>query len=50
MAKEHGTKFGGVLITSHEVMKLHISESGVSDVIPANALNILPLVLFAYFY
>ena len=30
------TKFCGVLISSHEVVKLQSSESGLSDIIPAN--------------
>ena len=36
MEKGPCTKFYGVLISSHEVMKLKSFESGVSDVIPAN--------------
>ena len=40
------TKFCGVLISSHEVMKLQSSESGTSDVIPANVQH---LVFLAYF-
>ena len=37
------------LISSHEVMKLKSFESGVSDVLPANAQNILSLVFSTYF-
>ena len=36
MEKEPCSKFCGILISSHEVMKLQSFESGVSDVIPAN--------------
>ena len=36
MEKEPCTKFCGVVISSHEVMKLQSSESGVSDIIPPN--------------
>ena len=49
MEKEAFAKFRGVLISSHEVMKLKSFESGVSDVITANAQNISPLVFFLIF-
>ena len=52
MKKEHCTKFCGVFINSHEVMKLQSSELGVSDIILANVLNILPFYTepFTQFY
>ena len=40
MEKEPCTKFCGILISSHKVMKLQSFESGVSDVTPANVQNI----------
>ena len=40
--KEPSTKFCVVLISFKEVMKLQSFEFDASDVIPANALNILP--------
>ena len=43
------TKFYGVLISSHEVIKLQIFDSGINDVILANVQNISSLVFFAYF-
>ena len=46
MEKKAFTKFRGVVISSHEVMKSKSFESGVSDVITANAQNISPLVFF----
>ena len=48
MEKEPCTKFLGVLISFHEIMKLQSSESGVSDIRPANVKNISILVFFAY--
>ena len=48
MEKEPCTKFCGVLISSHEVMKLQSFESTVSDAISANVQYILPLVSFTY--
>ena len=50
MEKEPCTKFCGVLISSHEVLKLQNFESGGIDVIPANIQNISSLVFFAYFF
>lgn len=47
--KESCTKFGGVLIGFHEIMKLDSFEFGVSVVIPANVQNISALIFFAYF-
>ena len=47
MEKESRAVFFGVLISSHEVMKLPSFESSASDVIPANAQNISSLVVFA---
>ena len=49
MEKELCTKFGGVLIRSHEVIKLQKFAFSVRDVIPANVYNMLPLVFFAFF-
>ena len=46
MEEKTCAKFGGVLITFHEVVKLQSFEFGVSDVIPANVQNISPLVVF----
>ena len=43
------TKFCGILISSHEVVKLQSFESGVSDVIPANVQNISALFFLAHF-
>ena len=40
MEKEPCTKFCGILISSHKVMKLQSFESGVSDVTLANVQNI----------
>ena len=48
MEKEPCTKFLGVLISFHEIMKLQSSESDVSDIVPANIQNISFLVFFAY--
>ena len=48
MEKEPCTKFCGVLISSHEVIKLQSFESTVSDAISANVQYILPLVSFTY--
>ena len=48
MEKEPCTKFCGVLISSHKVMKLQSFESTVSDAISANVQYILPLVSFTY--
>ena len=47
MEKEPCTKFCGVLISSHEVMKLQSFEFGASDVITVNLQNISALVFFA---
>ena len=46
--KEPCAKFCGVLISSHEVVKLKSSESGASDAILGNVPNISSLVFFAY--
>ena len=46
MEEKTCAKFGGVLITFHEVVKLQGFEFGVSDVILANVQNISPLVVF----
>ena len=40
MEKEPCTKFGGVLTSSHEVMKLQSFESSMSDIILANVQHI----------
>ena len=48
MEKEPCTKFCGVLISSHEVIKLQSFESTVSDAVSANVQYILPLVSFTY--
>ena len=42
MDKEPRTKFGGVFIRFHEVIKLQNSEFSISDVIPAYVQNTLP--------
>ena len=49
MEKELCTKFCGVFISSHEVLKLQSFESSVCDVIPANVQNNSSVVFFAYF-
>lgn len=46
--KEYCTKFCGVLIGFHEVIKLESFEFGVSVAIPANVQNISALIFFAY--
>ena len=42
MEKESCTKFCGVLLSSHEVMKFRKFESGVSVVIPVNVQKYYP--------
>ena len=49
MRKDPCTKFCGVLIRFHKVVKLQSFEFSVSDVIPENVQNISPLVFFAFF-
>ena len=49
MRKDPCTKFCGVLIRFHEVVKLQSFEFSVSDVIPENVQHISPLVFFAFF-
>ena len=49
MEKEPCTKFCGVLVRLHKVINLQRFEFSVSDVIPANVQNILPLIFFAFF-
>ena len=49
MGKQHCTKFVGVLISFHKVMKLQGFQSGVSDALQANVQNISYIFLFAYF-
>ena len=49
MVKEPCTKFCGVLICSHKVMKLQSFQFGVGDIIIANVQNISLLVFFACF-
>ena len=49
MEKEPCTKFYGVLISSHEVMKLESFQSSASDVVSANVQNISALVFFVHF-
>ena len=48
--KEPRTKICGVLIRLHEAIKLQSFEFSGSEVIPANVLNISPLVYFAFFF
>ena len=49
MDKEPRTKFSGVLIRFHEVIKFQSFEFSVSDVIPVAVTNIPHLVFFAFF-
>ena len=49
MKKERCTKFYGILVGCHEVIKLGIFEFSVSNVISANVQNISTLVFFAFF-
>ena len=55
MKRETSTKFCGVLISLHEVMKLQNFEFDVSDAIPADVLDISPffnclfVCLFLYY-
>ena len=49
MEKEPCTKFCGVLISFHKVMKLRRFEFDVNDIIPVDVQNIPLLVFFAHF-
>ena len=49
MEKESCTKFCGVFVRFHEIIKLQSFEFSVSDAIPANVQNISSLVFFAFF-
>ena len=49
MEKEPCTKFCGVLVRFHELIKLQSFEFSVSDIIPTNVQNISLLVVFSYF-
>ena len=49
MEEEPCTKFCGVVVKFHEVIKLQGFKLGESDVISANVQNISPLVFFAIF-
>ena len=49
MKKERCTKFYGILVGCHEVIKLGIFQFSVSNVISANVQNISTLVFFAFF-
>ena len=48
--KESCTKFCGILVRFHEIIKLQSFEFSLSDVIPANIQNISSLVFFAFFF
>ena len=49
MEEEPCTKFCGVVVKFHEVIKLQGFKLSESDVISANVQNISPLVFFAVF-
>ena len=48
MEKDPSTKFCGVLISSHEVIKLKSFESGVNNIIPENVQKTSCLLFVAH--